>query len=115
MEKKPLVESLKAQIMELQASIAELQMDKMQIDIKYSILYRKTMGMAVSFNKYVEENPKEEYDSDDEYNSSDESDESDESDDSDDEMTPFKDNMKPDDYYPKTDAEIEAIETFRLY
>jgi hypothetical protein len=67
------------------------------------------MGMAVSFNKYVEENPKEEYDSDDEYNSSDESDESD------DEMTPFKDNMKPDDYYPQTEAEIEAIETFSLY
>jgi hypothetical protein len=109
MENKPLTEKMKAQILALQAQISELQMDKMQIDIKYSILYRKTMGMAVSFNKYVEENPKEEYDSDDEYNSSDESD------DSDDEMMPFKDNMKPDDYYPQTEAEIEAIETFSLY
>jgi hypothetical protein len=110
MENKPLeLETLKAQIIELQASIVDLQMDKMQIDIKYSILYRKTMGMAVSFNKYVEENPKDEYDSDDEYNSSDESD------DSDDDMMPFKDNMKPDDYHPKTEAEIEALETFSLY
>jgi hypothetical protein len=28
---------------------------------------------------------------------------------------PFKDNMKPDDYHPKTEAEIEALETFSLY
>jgi hypothetical protein len=100
---------LKDQIIALQAAIADLHIDKLQVDIKYGILYRKTMGMAVSFNKYVEENPKDEYDSDDEYNSSDESD------DSEDEMSPFKDNMKPDDYYPKTEAEMEAIETFSLY
>ncbi len=38
MENKPsLVEKMKAQILELQAAIVELQMDKMQIDIKYSI------------------------------------------------------------------------------
>ena len=108
MEYKPLAEKMKAQILDLQAQISELQMDKMQIDIKYSILYRKTMGMAVSYNKYVEEKSKEEYDSDDEYNSSDESDDSDDD-------IPFKNMMKPDDYYPKTEAEIEAIETFSLY
>ena len=93
----------------LKAAMIDYKMNYLQLEIKYGILYRKTIEIAKSFNEYVIEHPKEEFTSDDEYDSDDESD------DSDDDMTPFKDNLKPDDWYPKNDDEAEILDVFDLH
>lgn len=91
---------------ELEAKLYELQLEKNEIEIKYSTLYRKTIEICKSFNRYVAENPKDEYNTDDEYDSNDESD---------DDMIPFKNNMKPDDWHSKTESDEEALDCFDLH
>ena len=93
----------------LKSAMIDYKMNYLQLEIKYGILYRKAIEIAKSFNEYVIEHPKDEYTSDDEYDSDDESD------DSDDDMTPFKDNLKPDDWYPKNDDEVEILDVFDLH
>jgi hypothetical protein len=90
----------------LKATIIDYKMNLLQLEIKYSMLYRKMIDIGVSYNKYVAENPKDEYNTDDEYDSDDESD---------DDMIPFKNDMKPHDWYPKNEDEEEVLEVFDLY